>query len=299
MKRAALALYLFIVLFAPIIPLSQPDLALASAETSITKPSVPEFTVKFVNASYSVTTTNPYTGLSETKLTSNNSIEVKIKNQPFAYSSNQIYYNIRTKPHFADNWTEVYPLRNITSSYNGNDAFSYALYIVDSPPQSKSSYTIITFPVVATELYSASGYDIQRYYSGTEGQEGMYSAFLSVIPDGAQLDFQLGALVGHDSQMWVIEHPFYPTIGGHFAPAVAYDATSDWSNTQTITIDESAPTTTPTASPSQYPTATPDAHDDADQQGVNWTEISLFAALGVIAALLVAIALMYRKQTKK
>src|SRR3989304_6020755 len=71
---------------------------------STPKPSVPEFTVKFVNASYNVTTTNPYTGLDETRQTSNNSIEITINNQPFDYSNNQIYYNIRTKPHFADNW---------------------------------------------------------------------------------------------------------------------------------------------------------------------------------------------------
>jgi hypothetical protein len=295
MKRTALALCLFLVLLAPLMSLLQFESVPASAEASISKPSVPEFTVKFVNASYSVTTTNPYTGLSETKLTSNNSIEITIKNQRFDYSNNQIYYNIRTKPHFADNWTEIYHLRNITSSYNGNDAFSYALYIVDSSPQSKSSYTVITFPVVATELYSASGYDIQRYYSGTEGQEGTYFAFLSAIPDGAQLDFQVGALVGHDSQMWVIEHPFYPTIGGHFSSAVAYDATSDWSNTQTITINGNASTTAPTTSPSQYSTTTPDSQSDAGQQGVNWTEISLFAALGVIVALIIVIMLMYRK----
>jgi hypothetical protein len=235
----------------------------STGDSIIPKPSIPEFIVKFVNASYSVTTTNPYTGLSETKLTSNNSIEVTIKNQPFDYSNNQICYNIRAKPHFADNWTEIYPIRNMTSSYNGDGTFSYALYIVDSPPQSKSSFTVITFPVVATELYGASGYDIQRYYSGPQYEEGRYFAFLSAIPAGGQVDFQVEALVGHDSQMWVIEHPFYPTIGGHSAPAVAYDESSEWSNTQTVTIGESqtptpSPTTTPTpTAPNMGPTSAP------------------------------------------
>jgi hypothetical protein len=46
--------------------------------------------------------------------------------------------------------------------------------------------------------------------------------------------------------MWVIQHPFYPTIGGYFAPATAYDSTSGWSNTQTVTISETSPTSTPT-----------------------------------------------------
>ena len=40
---------------------------------SLTKPSIPEFTVKFVNASYTITTTNSYTGLDETEQVRNNS----------------------------------------------------------------------------------------------------------------------------------------------------------------------------------------------------------------------------------
>ena len=223
----------------------------STTSASIPKPSVPEFTVKFVNASYSVTTTNPYTGLSETKLINNNSIEVTIKNQPFDYPGYQIYYNIRVKPHFADNWTEIYPIRNTTSSYNGDGTFSFALYInPDSPPQSKSSHTIVTFPVVPTEVYLATGYDIQRYYSGAEGQEGCYFAFLSAIPAGGQIDFQVEALVGHDSQRWVIQHPLFPTYGGYFAPAVAYDGASDWSETKTVTVSTSS-SSSPTDIPGQ------------------------------------------------
>ncbi|MCW4044728.1 MAG: hypothetical protein NWE94_04330 [Candidatus Bathyarchaeota archaeon] len=305
MKTATFAFCLFLVLLAPSMFLSQDNLVLANAGASIPKPSVPEFTVKFVNASYSVTTTNPYTGLSETKLTSNNSIEVTIKNQPFAYSDYQIYYNVRVKPHFAENWTEIYPIQNMTSTYNGDGAFSYALYVnLDAPAQSSLSYTNITFPVVPTRVYSASGYyegyNIQRYYSGEEGQEGRYSEFLNAIPDGAQLDFQVEALVGHSSQRWIIQHPLFPTYGGYFAPAVAYDGTSSgWSNTQTITIGANAHTATPDTSPLQSPTATSNFQSDANQQGFNWTETILLAALIVIAALLVAIALMRRKQTKK
>ena len=206
---------------------------------SIPKPSVPEFTVKFVNASYSVTTTNPYTGANETQQISNNSIKVTINNQPFDNSNNQIYYNIRAKPHFAENWTEIYPIQNRTSSYNGDGTFSFAWYIDDSSPKSNSSYTIITFPVVATEYYAESGYDIQRYYSGDIGQEGRYFAFLHGIPANAQIDFQVEALVGQNSTYWYIQHPLFPQYGGFNQPAIAYDSDSGWSNTQTITIGES------------------------------------------------------------
>ncbi len=264
------------------------------AESSITKPSVPEFTVKFVNASYVVTTTNPYTGLSETKLTNNNSIEVTIKNQPFDYSNNQIYYNIRTKPHFAsnNNWTEIYPLRNLTSSYTGNNTWSYAEYInPDSPAQSSSSYTIVAFPVPPTDYYGESGYDVQRFYSGDEGQEGRYFAFLHGIPNGAEIDFQVETLVGHAAQSWYIDHPFYPTIGGHFAPAVAYDATSDWTNTQTITI------TTPTSSPTSSPSPTPTLDQEPQQTEPSPTAF-VIAVSGASVAVIGAGFIVYFKKRK-
>jgi hypothetical protein len=292
-----IALVIILILIASSLMIVKP------AHSSIPKPFVPEFTVKFVNASYSVTTTNPYTGVNETQQISNNSIEVKIQNKPFDYSNNgliyHIYFDIRIKPHFSDNWTEVYPLENLASSYNEDGTFSYAEYISpDSPTQSNSSYTIITFPVVPTELYQASGYDVQRYYSGVEGQESTYFAFLSAIPAGGQVDFQVEALVGHDSQMWVIEHPFYPTIGGHFASAVAYGETSGWSNTQTLTINAAAPTASPdggTTSPTEGATSDDGLQQQMEQSaavlGAVITAIAVTAALGLL--------LYFRKRSRK
>ena len=65
------------------------------ASSAITKPSVPEFTVKFVDASYNVPTTSsidPFTGQNVTNEgyhVENRTIELIIKNQPFAsYISN-------------------------------------------------------------------------------------------------------------------------------------------------------------------------------------------------------------------
>jgi hypothetical protein len=78
----------------------------SSAADSTPKPFVPEFTVRFVNASYPVTETNPYTGINETKLASNDSIEVIIKNQPLDASNGYVIcFNVRAKPHFEGNWT--------------------------------------------------------------------------------------------------------------------------------------------------------------------------------------------------
>ena len=149
---------------------------------SIPKPSTPQFTVKFVNASYTVTSTNQYTEQKETQLVSNNTIEVAVKNQPWKYSGNQIYYNIRVRPHFGGNWTEIYPLRNLTSSYI-DGVFTFAEYISSETPKMLNSGSIVvSFPVIATEYYGESGYDVQRYYFGDEGQQGEYFAFLHGIP---------------------------------------------------------------------------------------------------------------------
>ncbi len=233
------------------------DTSLPPSGSPIQQSSIPEFTVKFVNVSYSMTTTNPYTGMNETQLVNNNSVEFTIKNQLFGNSGN-IYFNIRTKPHFAEDWTEVYPLQNRTSSYDGKGTFYYALYISpDSPKQSNSEYTTLSFPVVPTELYGASGYDIQRYYPGYEGEEGRVFAFLSAVPSDGVLDFQVETLAGHNAERWVIEHPFYPTIGGHSTSAVAYDSTSGWSGTQSITIGENASASpTPTFPSNHSPSPT-------------------------------------------
>jgi hypothetical protein len=177
--------------------------------SSAPTPSVPEFTVKFVKDSYDITTKNPYTGVDETEQISNNSIEIKIKNQPFDYSDYQLYYNAQTKPHFAEtNWTTA----------------------CTTIPQSDSSYTTITFPVVPTDNYGETGYDIQRQPSG-------YDA-LNAIPEGSRLDFQVEAVVGHIAQKWVPDHWMFPDISGHHEDYVAIDETSGWSKTKTSTINE-------------------------------------------------------------
>lgn len=84
--------------------------------SAITKPSIPEFTVNLVDHSYDIPTTystDPYTGETVTHpghRVENKSIEVRIKNQPFASYLDEngslvgLFYNIRVKGHFED-WT--------------------------------------------------------------------------------------------------------------------------------------------------------------------------------------------------
>ncbi|MDD3792841.1 MAG: hypothetical protein PHY74_06890 [Candidatus Bathyarchaeota archaeon] len=233
----------------------------AFAQT-IPTPAVPEFTVKFVNASYSITNTNPYTGLNELQLVDNNTVEIKINNQPWQHSTYQIYYNIRVKPSFGGDWTELYPLRNQTSSYT-NGVFTYANYIIpEAPIMPNSGQIVINFPVTPTEYYGESGYDIKRYYFGDGTQEGHYFAFLHGIPYGGQLDFQVQALVGHNDTYWYVMHPLWPQYGGYYQSATAYDKASSWSNTQTIIIGQTPSITSPTPTESVPSSASDNLSDD-------------------------------------
>ncbi len=233
MKRTALALCLFLVLLAPIMLLAQSNLVLPITEASIPKPSVPEFTVKLVNNWYDVPTTystDPYTGETITHpgyRVDNKTVELSIKNQPFAYSFNgstyHLCYNVRTKPHFVEDWDELYP---VTDRYtSGGINYERAKY-VSGPIQSSSAYTVLSFP--------------------------------DDYPANARVDFQVQAIVGHDAQVYVNDHPLAPYPIGHYEQGIAFDTAGDWSNTQTITIPTSTPS--PTSSPS--PTSTQTRHQN-------------------------------------
>lgn len=82
---------------------------------TVTTPSVPEFTVKYVDRSYDVPTTttiDPYSGSTITHQgyhVENRTIEVTITNQPLASNqSNELYLNIRTKGPYTNEWTTIY-----------------------------------------------------------------------------------------------------------------------------------------------------------------------------------------------
>ena len=88
---------------------------LAKPAFAQTTPSVPQFTVKYVDLSYNVaptTTTNPFTGQQTTNdngyYVDNRTLIFTINNQPFTpyqnSSGNEIsmYYNFRAKGHYGD-----------------------------------------------------------------------------------------------------------------------------------------------------------------------------------------------------
>jgi hypothetical protein len=293
-KAFALTQILIIVVSCPILLIANPT----SAQT-IAKPSIPEFTIKIVDASYSTTTVNPYTGLEETKQTSNISIEIKITNQQFGYSNSQIYYNIRAKPSFGNDWVEAYPLQNRSSSpINSDGTFTMALYVNDNSPQSTPISTTLPFPIEQTSIYGQSGnfYNIQKRYH-FEGDDQQYFSFVTDIPEGGKVDFQIEAILGHNSTYWYIQHPLYPEYGGLYQSAIAYDSTSGWSNTQTISIPDGKITVSSSPNPTQSPTTTstttssttsPDTNSDST--GSITLPLNIFVAIIAVTAVVVAIA---------
>ncbi len=214
-------------LLAVILAVSSLILVIPTKAQTIPKPSVPEFNVQFIDSSYNTTDQN--TGQSEHVV--NGTIQITIKNQPFVYSFNDttyyLYYNLRTKETIDGNWDigdEKNPILYLPDAppYNMTSV-SHSFYVWDSPPsQSHSDYTTVSYPWQSDPYLPSSGYT---------------------------LDFQVEAIVGHDSQRWVVEHPLNPTNGGYYESAIAYDADSGWSSTQTINLADGS-TTNPTPFPS-------------------------------------------------
>jgi hypothetical protein len=221
--------------------------------SDVSTPSVPEFTLKFEAHPYDVPpvySIDSYTGenviTEEGYHVENKSIVVTIKNQPFNSSFNgtnyYLFYNLRLKGHFGEQWREVYHLwgtlypDSITSYQTPN-----------------SEYTVFSIP--------ADNY-----------------------PSDGQIDVQVRAYVGHDSQIFV------PGGGlsdhGHYEEGIVLDETSDWSSTQTITL--SYPSTANNDSSDQieqqYQT------DQIDQQ--DQLNLPLVGAL-ILIALVTAILLLY------
>jgi hypothetical protein len=251
------------------------------AQSAITKPSVPQFTVKLVAHPYDVpptatTTIDQYTGKEIVTTTpgyhvENKSIEITINNQPFApYADAEghhinLYYNVRFKGHFGQDWEELYPYEPIRNGEFGT--------YHQNPPQSSSGYTVISFP--------------------------------AEYPDGALVDFQVQTLEGFYTEWW----PFTGVSG------MAWQFTgesSDWSNTQTLTIGGSVPTATPnpspsqstptpneSASPSQNPTSTPGSSDTQSGVlfGLSGEQTALAVSCVSVVVLVVAGLLVYFKKS--
>jgi hypothetical protein len=188
---------------------------------SISKPSVPDFTIQPIGPSFDIPPTysfNASNGLfyvNEGYHFEYSTVQVIIKNQAFINQTNldHMYYSVRLKPHnYPDSyWNEL---------FNPNlDGF---------PIQSSSNYTIIP---IAAEGSTENQYQISA---------------------GATTDIQVKAMIGH------IERGFNGNATNQIEmyPYVFIGQTSDWSKTQTVTLPPKIPFTPSASTPTHAPSPT-------------------------------------------
>lgn len=196
---------------------------------TIPKPSIPKFTLGIADHSYDVPSnttsyTDPYTGKTTTQTqpgyhVTNRSIQVSIKNQPFTQYTNEngnlisLYYNISVKPHYGGNWT-YYPQTYTETSY----------------PASSSEYTI-------------------RFF-GFGGYADTVSPQIGYVSPGGEVDFRVQAQIGYFTKVW-ISIGDSPLAGGLVPIFVGEN--SDWSNTQTVKIDDEAVSPSPSPTVPEFP----------------------------------------------
>jgi hypothetical protein len=277
-KRAALLLI-------AVLTLSSLIMVESAFAQSIPKPSIPEFTVKFVDNSYDVPPTygiDQFTGKNVTIEVGyhiqNKTIELAIKNQPFSSykdaSGNTIrlYYSIRMKGNFGNSWG--YP---DYSSYEEVDNTGARVNYVGA--YLDSEYTLMTYGLV-----------------GNNGTLGLLNLDISA---GGQADFQVQAFIGYKTRVNDTYVPGIPVndptdpIPHHY---VFTGETSGWSNTQTITIPASASS----SSSSSSPTSTPDQTTEPTPKETLQT-LQVEAILGTVIAVAVVGAglLFYFKKRKR
>ena len=282
-KKSLLSAFLAAILIGGLILASAMRFGTVQASTggsSILKPSVPEFTLRYIDLSYDVPPTygtDPYTG--KTIITQdgyhvdNRSLQFTIKNQPFVpYTDSNgthigLYYNFRIKGAYGTEW-DYYPFapngwttRRYGGIFWGNSTESPA-----DLAQSNSEYTTITIQI-----------------------PGVYR-----VPAEAQLEVQAQALIGH-------MEPTDYMMAGHVY--VFTGESSDWSNTQSITISESqtqtpspSPSPTATSSPAQTSTPTP---SEEPQQTLQFEAIVGVAIVALVLGAAFGLLIYFRKRKRE
>jgi hypothetical protein len=263
-----------------------------STSASVSKPSVPEFTLKFVDYSFDVPPTygiDQFTGNTVIKVQGehidNRSVVFTIRNQPFTPyvdSSNNtigLYYNFRFKGHFGSDWS-YYPFLESGQSARRYGS-TFIVFIDQSPDKLSASYSEYTDIVMRLPFLFGYGNP----------------------PMGTQADFQVQALMGH------IDYEgdgFYSYTGER----------SDWSVTRTITIGQNDSTTTPNTLPPQDSTTTPNQPADQSQNStpastdqpdsqnafpfiLDWEQLAIVTLLVVVGIMSVVILYLHRRSTKR
>jgi hypothetical protein len=232
---------------------------------AIPKPSAPDFTLKYVDRSYTVPANytykiDPYTGEQirtgngEYRV-DNQTIELTIKNQPIAgykdpstQTNYQLCYNVSWKGYYEDTW------------------HYYGLYM--------SEYTDYSGAIDYGHKASQSDYTTFLFGFGTDRVSTESMLNLGILPNNSKVDFRVQALFGYYTG-------FMDNWVPGFRPSYAYKftgQTSDWSTTQTIAI--------PSANSSPAPSSPV-------------IELSVIVFASLLSAILLAILVIKIKRRKR
>jgi hypothetical protein len=252
-------------------------------------PSVPEFTVKFVDFSYNIPTTSTsstdaYTGKQVVTTQAgyyiqNASFVINIKNQPFTgYEVNgnytALYYGIQVKGHFTPDW--------------GSVMFYYTQPYIQS---STEEYTTLTMGLTGNNDTTA----------GADGQSGFVGASLLNGAYGGQLDFRVLSLVGYyvtvqdPVNAFNVRHPYHQEF--------VSSQTSDYSSIQTIDISANPVTATPqphssSSTLTQASGASSESNTNSPAAPTNGVEFVGFIGLGIVVALLVVVVVLLSRKIR-
>jgi len=258
------------------------------AGASVSTPSVPQFTLQYVDHSYNIPPTygtDQYTG--KTIITSpamhvdNRTIDVTIKYQsftPYKDANNntiQLYYDVRSKGHFADFTSDTdygsHSLRGIQASTSGDTVISFGIEYWNIPLGGQIDFEAQAF--IGYTYYNSGG--CYTGYQVTVGQSGWSNPqTISFIGDGAV------------------------TTAEPSTPAPT---------TSPVPTPTASPFDTPTSTPIQtQPTpiqAQPTPIQNQTQQGpqkslpfggIDWQQTALIIMAALIAVLFGALAVMIR-----
>ena len=241
---------------------------------SIPKPAIPYFTVNFIDSSYSTKTaysTDPYTGKQITNpsiYVESRTIEVRIENTaftPFAVQEGSTSWTANLM--YNIRWKGHFE-KDWHELYNPSDGY------------------------LPRGLVSEAVYSVKGEYSKTEGLNlSIISGWPSTLPIGSQIDFQVEAMIGYTHRV----------IEGTFAPWYFFGEKSGWSNTQTLTITETALTSSPnpTSSPTPLNTTPSQTTEEGPQTDVvDLLQIAVIVLSLVVVVLAAALVYSHRKNNK-
>ena len=192
--KSLLSAFLTTILIGGLILASAVRFGAAQASTDVSglpKPSVPEFTVELVDRSYDVPTTystDPYTGETRTHggyRVENRTIDITIKNQPFTSYRNEndslvgLYYNIRVKGHFEQEWRELYSSPN--HLYRSDSEYTVKSYVLgksdqwDFPPGGQVDFQVEALLGYNTKISEGWTYMGESYHLIFTGESSGWS----------------------------------------------------------------------------------------------------------------------------